>query len=148
MRVPSRRRNPIIADVFQRLIYMERRGSGFKKIIEDYEVQKKYTDELAPVFLSENDAFFLTLKNLNFVSRDNPETIKRDNPETNEQQLRERLENIKAIIRENPTVTIRAIAEILGISRQQADRAVSKLREDGILKREGNNRNGRWILIE
>ena len=76
------------------------------------------------------------------------ETIKRDNPETNEQQLRDRLEKIKAIIRENPTVTIRAIAEILGISRQQADRAVSKLREDGILKREGNNRNGRWILNE
>ena len=31
MRVPSRRRNPIIADIFNRLKYMERRGSGFKK---------------------------------------------------------------------------------------------------------------------
>ncbi len=31
--IPSKRRNPVIADVFQRLDYMERRGSGFKKNI-------------------------------------------------------------------------------------------------------------------
>ena len=31
MHVPSRRRNPIIADIFNRLKYMDRRGSGFKK---------------------------------------------------------------------------------------------------------------------
>ena len=34
--VPSRRRNPVIADIFSRMNYMERRGSGFKKINADY----------------------------------------------------------------------------------------------------------------
>lgn len=34
--VPSKRRNPVIADVFSRMNYMERRGSGFKKIKADY----------------------------------------------------------------------------------------------------------------
>ncbi|MFQ9466383.1 MAG: ATP-binding protein [Gallintestinimicrobium sp.] len=29
--VPSKRRNPVVADIFSRLDYMERRGSGFKK---------------------------------------------------------------------------------------------------------------------
>lgn len=67
MRVPSRRRNPIIADVFSRLNYMERRGSGFKKIIEDYRAQHNYSEDKKPVFLSEYDAFFLTLPNLNYV---------------------------------------------------------------------------------
>ena len=66
MLIPSRRRNPVIADVFQRLNYMERRGSGFKKIIGDYEAQHNYQDELAPVFKSQYDSFFLTLKNLNY----------------------------------------------------------------------------------
>lgn len=66
MSVPSRRRNPIIADVFSRLNYMERRGSGFKKIIDDYQNQYNYTEEMRPVFLSEYDSFFLTLKNLNY----------------------------------------------------------------------------------
>ena len=77
MSVPSRRRNPIIADVFSRLNYMERRGSGFKKIIDDYQNQYNYTEEMRPVFLSEYDSFFLTLKNLNYlVSKDDVE--KRD----------------------------------------------------------------------
>ena len=31
--VPSRRRNPIIADVFSRMNYMERRGSGFTDLL-------------------------------------------------------------------------------------------------------------------
>ena len=69
MLVPSRRRNPVIADVFQRLNYMERRGSGFKKIIGDYEVQHNYNDDFAPVFKSQYDSFFLTLKNLNYYSK-------------------------------------------------------------------------------
>ena len=34
LNIPSKRRNPIIADMFQRLDFMERRGSGFKKIYE------------------------------------------------------------------------------------------------------------------
>lgn len=29
--VASKRRNPIIADIFSRMHFMERRGSGFKK---------------------------------------------------------------------------------------------------------------------
>ena len=38
LNVPSRRRNPVISDLFNRLRYMDRRGSGFKKIVEDYQV--------------------------------------------------------------------------------------------------------------
>ena len=37
LKIPSKRRNPILADIFSRLKYMERRGSGFKKILADYE---------------------------------------------------------------------------------------------------------------
>ncbi|MGF7001690.1 ATP-dependent DNA helicase RecG [Lachnospiraceae bacterium PFB1-21] len=67
MQVPSRRRNPIIADIFNRLKYMDRRGSGFKKIIGDYKKQPQYNDDLAPIFNSDNDSFVLTLKNLNYA---------------------------------------------------------------------------------
>ena len=34
--VPSKRRNPLLADFFNRLDLMERRGSGVKKIINAY----------------------------------------------------------------------------------------------------------------
>ena len=46
--IPSRRRNPIIVDAFNRLRLMERRDSGFKKICSDY------------------DSFVLALSNLNY----------------------------------------------------------------------------------
>lgn len=47
-KVPSKRRNPVIADIFNRLKYMERRGSGFKKIQSVYQSQYLYTDEMRP----------------------------------------------------------------------------------------------------
>ena len=36
-RIPSRRRNKNLADLFDRIGLMERKGSGFKKMFEDYE---------------------------------------------------------------------------------------------------------------
>lgn len=63
--VSSRRRNPIIADIFNRLKYMERRGSGFKKILDSYEFQEYYTEEMKPEFKSSNSEFWLIFKNLN-----------------------------------------------------------------------------------
>ena len=37
LKIPSKRRNPILADILSCLKYMECRGSGFKKILADYE---------------------------------------------------------------------------------------------------------------
>ncbi len=78
MTVPSRRRNPIIADMFSRLNLMERRGSGFKKIIEDYQNQYRYADEMRASFVSEHGAFFLTLQNLNFGAEDTASDSEQD----------------------------------------------------------------------
>ena len=67
--VSSRRRNPIIADIFNRLKYMDRRGSGFKKILDSYEFQEHYTEEMKPEFRSSNSEFWLIFKNLNFEAK-------------------------------------------------------------------------------
>lgn len=64
--VPSRRRNPVIADVFSRMNYMERRGSGFKKIKDDYYHAVNYRPELEPRFYSDTSSFWVTLYNLNY----------------------------------------------------------------------------------
>lgn len=69
MRVPSRRRNPVIADIFNRLKYMDRRGSGFKKILGDYRKQPQYSESKEPEFNSDNDSFLLVLKNLNYEKK-------------------------------------------------------------------------------
>lgn len=64
--VSSRRRNPIIADIFNRLKYMDCRGSGFKKILDSYEFQEHYTEEMKLEFKSSNSEFWLIFKNLNY----------------------------------------------------------------------------------
>jgi len=64
--VASVRRNPVIADLFSRMHFMERRGSGFKKIKADYRNAVNYTENLAPVFRSTPTSFFVTLYNLNY----------------------------------------------------------------------------------
>ena len=66
LQVPSRRRNPIIADIFNRLKFMDRRGSGFKKILGNYKSQPQYKETMEPKFNSDYDSFLLLLKNLNY----------------------------------------------------------------------------------
>lgn len=64
--VPSTRRNPIIAEIFHRLDYIERRGSGFNKILTETANLYGYTDALAPKFKSTSTAFHVILKNMNY----------------------------------------------------------------------------------
>lgn len=65
-KVASRRRNPIIADIFSRMHYIERRGSGFRKIKTDYHNAINFVPELEPGFSSTPTSFFVTLYNLNY----------------------------------------------------------------------------------
>jgi predicted HTH transcriptional regulator len=64
--VPSTRRNPVLADVFQRLGYMERKGSGLSRIIEGYQKAYNYSDDKKPEFESSRVEFTVTFKNLNY----------------------------------------------------------------------------------
>lgn len=64
--ISSTRRNPVLADIFGRLGYMERQGSGFKKITEAYYVAHNYRAELEPKFYSDSVSFQVTLYNLNY----------------------------------------------------------------------------------
>ena len=75
-RVPSKARNPVIADMFGRMNYMERRGSGFKKILDDYQAQDKYDDEYKPEFYSDTGDFRLTLWNLNYSEQVDNQVVK------------------------------------------------------------------------
>ncbi len=57
-RVPSMRRNEIISDIFGRLHYMDRRGSGIGRILSSY---AEFSE--APQFFSTDTYFLVTLPN-------------------------------------------------------------------------------------
>ena len=57
-KVPSMRRNTIISDIFSRLHYMDRRGSGLSRIMESY---KNFVKK--PKFLSDESSFTVIFPN-------------------------------------------------------------------------------------
>ena len=55
--------------------YMERQGSGFRKITESYRAACNYREELAPEFYSDAVSFRVTLYNLNYGTAANAANV-------------------------------------------------------------------------
>nr|WP_321294524.1 ATP-binding protein [uncultured Sphaerochaeta sp.] len=64
--IVSARRNPIIADLFHRMKYMERRGSGLSKILDETAKLPGYTERMQPEFISTASDFRVVLTNVNW----------------------------------------------------------------------------------
>ncbi len=64
--IKSVRRNPVLADLFQRMQYMERRGSGIEKIIRETSILHGYDDSFKPEFRSTRSDFMTIFKNMNY----------------------------------------------------------------------------------
>ncbi|MGM9699389.1 MAG: ATP-binding protein [Prevotella sp.] len=96
--VPSKRRNPLLADFFSRLGLMERRGSGMKKIINTYRRYEHLSDYHTPEFTSNASEFHVTLWNLNYNGSDNNTTTDRASQEM--EFIKEPVEFTKEFIKE------------------------------------------------
>ena len=65
-KVPSMRRNPVIADMFTQLDYMEKRGSGLRKMRELTEKLPNFLSGKEPQYQTEAISFYTTFYNLNW----------------------------------------------------------------------------------
>lgn len=148
--VPSKRRNPVVADIFSRLDYMERRGSGFKKIMQAYEVEPNYTEDKKPVFYSNATEFRVILKNLNFTDE-----VLNEKNEVLDEVLNEVLDSgrtemeikvIKAILF-SPRIKQKELAEQVGISVSTIQRTIKKLVKEGKIVRVNGKRDGYWKVL-
>ena len=138
--VPSTRRNPVLADVFNRLGYMERKGSGFGKILSGYEFQKNYTENKRPSFRSDRYQFTVIMPNLNYdVPQDVPQDVSQDVPQ-------DKLDNkILELIRKNNRVTAESIAAEIGVSSKTVKRHIKRM---DYIKYIGSGYSGHWEIIE
>ena len=156
LKIPSKRRNPILADIFSRLKCMERRGSGFKKILADYEGQVEFDETKMPVFDADNDDFILTLYNLNYgtnyatqvnenVIEISEEKIKKLMPEYSKKKLAKACEILK-MISENPNISIDELRIALDVTDRTIARYISELKDKGIIERKGPDNGGKWKI--
>ena len=61
-----KRRNPVIADMFTQLDYMEKRSSGLRKMRELTEKLPNFMPSKEPRYKTEASSFFTTFYNLNW----------------------------------------------------------------------------------
>ncbi|MCM1154005.1 MAG: putative DNA binding domain-containing protein [Roseburia sp.] len=136
--VSSRRRNPIIADIFNRLKYMDRRGSGFKKILDAYEFQEHYSEEMKPEFKSSNSDFWLIFKNLNYGAKDMEDALAVGNNDKEGCHLNQNGQDMVKIIIDfcKKPKSIVEIMEYCGLKSRTSFRRnyLQKMLEDGTLK--------------
>ena len=146
LNVPSRRRNPVIADIFNRLHYMDRRGSGFKKIVEDYQMYANVSNGAKPVFKSELSSFFITLPNLQYVvkGQDGTKDVTKDviKDVTKEQA------DILDVMRDNPNVTTAEMSQRIGLTQRHILRLIKELTDKEVIRRDGGRRYGNWMILK
>ena len=141
--VSSERRNPILANVMAQLDYMEKRGSGLTRICNETKALDGYKDELKPVFKSTPTQF----QTIIFASSDTPNVGNHDGDMT-ETKLTERQHKILNLIKESPTITGRQMSETLSVSQRTIERDLSALQKIGILKHEGKDNDGVWVIVD
>lgn len=147
--IPSTRRNPVLADIFGRLGYMERQGSGLCKIRDAYRNAVNYTEEKEPVFYSDRVEFTVTLKNLNFKAVESGYlngylSGYLDgylNDKKNEEEL-----IVLELINKNPKITLNEIKENMQIARSHVQRIMKRLTDKGIIERVGSKKDGYWNI--
>ena len=67
--------------------------------------------------------------------------------DVSEMKLTERQQKILNLIKESPTITGRQMSETLSVSQRTIERDLSALQKIGVLKREGKDNDGMWIII-
>lgn len=142
--VPSTRRNPVLADIFNRLGYMERKGSGFGKIIGGYEFQINYDESKKPSFRSDRYQFTVIMPNLNYVVlQDGTQDGTHDG--THEQLKYDISEQIKNMIRNDNKISTEKMSMALGVSVRTIKRRIKQMDEVHFI---GRGSNGYWKIDE
>ncbi len=136
--VSSERRNPILANVMAQLDYMEKRGSGLTRICNETKALDGYQEALSPKFNS-TPAQFQTII---YASADTTNV-----GDVSEMRLTGRQRKILRLINESPTITGKKMSEILSVSQRTIERDLSVLQKLDVLKREGKDNDGVWIVI-
>jgi ATP-dependent DNA helicase RecG len=142
--VPSTRRNPVLADVFNRLGYMERKGSGFGKIISGYEFQINYSEGKRPTFRSDRYQFTVVMPNLNYnvpqdVPQDVPQVVPQDVPQ-------DKLDmQILDLISKDNKISTEKMAIALGVSSKTIKRHIKEM--DNICY-VGRGFSGHWEITD
>ena len=128
------RRNPLIADLLQRIGYVEKAGTGIlrmKKAMKDMGLKEPQIDITG--------FFTITFYPYRKVGEKYPEKY----PE----KINKTQEEILSIIKSNPLISRQEIASKLGLSLEAIKKSIATLKAKNILKRKGADKGGHWEVL-
>ena len=130
-------RNPIVAEALKTLGYVNMFNRGVARV---QTLLEENGNGRAAFVVDRITTFGVNIKDAstNDVVED----------ETNAKTSTKTSTKIITALTENPQITIVALAEQIGISKGGIRWHLDKLREEGIIKREGSSRNGKWVVIK
>ena len=148
MEISSLRRNPIIADLFNRIHLMERRGSGLKKIISSYKNAINYTQEKEVEFKSTQKDFKVILKNLNYkvVIKSGDKVAIKSGDKVAIKSQDEQLEKILEYIKKYNNCKTSDIENLLSVKSSRARKLLSILVSEKKIQALGQNKNRYYVL--
>lgn len=135
--------NPAIARVFYLMGYIETWGQGIQKIFESC----KEIGEEVPYYELKGKGLRVHFKALKSALIDEDSKVLKDQSGTLDGTLNGTLaDNVKELIRVNPTITQTEIAEQVHISLRSVKRIMKIMIENGEINRTGGKRYGHWKL--
>ena len=148
LKVPSKRRNPIIADVFTQLDLMEKRGSGFQKITTHTSELRLYSKDLAPTFESDTSSFFTTVHSVLYGKTD-ADFQRIIDQESTPKKLGATAQSILDILSEDPYLKREEITTRAGLKLEGLKYQLAQLQKKGyLLRTEGRKTGRRKVLIK
>lgn len=174
--IPFLCRNPVIADMFTQLGYMEKRGSGLRKIRELTEKLPNFLLGKEPCYKTEASSFFTTFYNLNWNKNGRilvEEGVNRVNSTLKKYLVNEKVfgvndnsskkkfganhelpknvsrtgQKIIDLIISDPSITAEAMSIKISVSKRAVEKNIKVLRECDILIHEGLDGDGYWRII-
>ncbi|MDR2565408.1 MAG: winged helix-turn-helix transcriptional regulator, partial [Bifidobacteriaceae bacterium] len=55
---------------------------------------------------------------------------------------------VLSALADNPSITQKELARLVGVTERTISREIRKLRETGVIRRVGSDRQGQWIIVE
>jgi ATP-dependent DNA helicase RecG len=138
-------RNPGIANLFQRIDYIEKMGTGIERIRLELKKAKvpQVQYELMPVYV--RAIFPRPEETEKIISK---EDLKSGLGEKLVEKLGENERKLLMLVVDDKFLTIQIMAQKLGVSTTAVENILKKLKQKGILMRIGPDKGGYWEVNE
>lgn len=131
------RRNQVVADLFSRIHFGEKMGSGMKRMRD---ICKKENAPYPKIKYTDIHFYIIFRQSREYLKMTKPETKVTEKVTENQRKILEEISKYEHI-------TVKRLSAIVGISERKIKENISKLKQNKLLKRIGPDKGGYWKAL-